>query len=295
MMSILFHCVFRPWGAGNCQQALADLQADIDSGILRDEVNFALYNVAHAGRQAGGALKREEFQVFVLSYITFFNEQDTGCDTISWGVWFYDKPKLTTTLRKQLNALTTAVNAEIKKAAQDLERMGVFFVEGLEEIYDGHRYCEPGHTNPRMIDYETWFWSPESAFQTPSEGPGDPETPYIASERTDPAQTILDFVFHDKQRIVSQASAESPPWQWEGAAQYSTAKDLMDAMRDSNDIQAKAVSFEYARSFHPKGTAYANHAKLLFAAIAEQRGKDPPDDDGNGTEGPTCNIGDAGE
>jgi hypothetical protein len=85
--SILQDCVCLTWRHGNCQDTIASLQADIDSGKLRDEINFALYNVAHAGRQAGGANQREEFQVFVLSYITFFNDQDTGCDKISWNVW----------------------------------------------------------------------------------------------------------------------------------------------------------------------------------------------------------------
>jgi hypothetical protein len=293
--SILRDCVFQTWRHGNCQDTIASLQADIDSGTLRGEINYALYNVAHAGRQAGGAEQREEFQVFVLSYVTFFNDQDTGCDKISWGVYPWSKAKLTTSLRQQLNALTTAVNSEIRKAAHDLAGMGVFFVEGLEETYSGHRYCEPGHTDSSMADYETWFWSPHAHFQSTSEGPGDPNTPYITSESPDPAQTILDFVF-GKGRLVSQASQDSPPWEWEGADKYPTLKDLMAAMEQDDDVQVKAIPFNFARSFHPKGTAYGFHAKRLFAAIAEQREGSPPgDDDGDGTFEPTCNIDDTGK
>jgi hypothetical protein len=295
--SILQDCVYRTWGHGNCQDTIASLQADIDSGKLRDEINFALYNVAHAGRQAGGANQREEFQVFVLSYITFFNDQDAGCDKISWNVWRWpwSKEKLTTSLRRQLNALTTAVNSEIRKAAQDLAGMGVFFVEGLEDIYNGHRYCEPGHTDANMVDYETWFWSPNAHLHTNSEGPGDPNTPYIASEIPDPAQTILDFVF-GKGHVVSQASQDSLPWEWEGAEKYPTVEDLMAAMEQDDDVQVQAVPINYKRTFHPKGTAYGFHAKRLFAAIAEQRGGGSPDDEeGDNTSPPTCNLGDPGE
>jgi hypothetical protein len=75
----------------------------------------------------------------------------------------------------------------LRKAAKDLEAMGVDFVEGLDEDYDGHRYCEPSRMSSQMVDYNTWFWSPYAHFQTTSEGPGDPNSPYVASDSLDPA------------------------------------------------------------------------------------------------------------
>lgn len=237
--------------------------------------------MARAGRESGGANPRESFQVYVLSYITFFNDVNTECDSISWFYWWGNEPKLTTQLRKQLNDLTRQVNAEIKAAAADLERMGVIFVDGLEEVYNGHRYCEPGHTNQEMVDYETWFWSQYAHFNTPSEGPGDPNHPYSADNNHDPAQQLVDFVFPGEDRSAATASEESPPWEWEGAEKYPTFQDLLIAISKAEDDAnaTSVVPFPMLRSFHPKATAYGEHATLLFAAMADNR--DPPATTGN--------------
>jgi hypothetical protein len=93
---------------------------------------------------------------------------------------------------------------------------------------------------------------------------------------------------------VSQASADSPPWEWDGAEKYPTVEDLMAAMRDDDDVQANAVLFNYLRTFHPKGTAYGAHAERLFAAIADERGGSSDDDEPDAPE-PLCKIDDSGE
>jgi hypothetical protein len=293
--SILNDCIYRSWFPGDCQKTIANIQADVDSGRVRDRVGYALYNVARAGRQAGGTDKPENFQVFILSYTTFWNDQDTACDQYSWNDWGWSTPKLTTTLRQQLNALATAVNGEIRKAANDLAGMGVFFVDGLEDAYQGHRYCEPGHSNTyQMIDYQTWYWSSYAYWQTTSEGPGDPNSPYGKYDTQDNAQTILDFVFGNGSKTVSQSSVDSPPWQWQGADKYPSFETLMAAMENDGSEVNAAVAFNLARSFHPKGTAYGTHAALLFGAIANERGGSGDDDDGPVVTDATCDVGDSG-
>ena len=155
--------------------------------------------------------------------------------------------------------------------------MGVFLAEGLKEDYDGHRYCKPSRTNSQIVDYTAWVWSPYAHFSTTFEGRGDPNSPYVASDSLDPAQTIPDFVFGNRYTI-SQASGDSPPWEWDGAEKYMSVEDLMAAMQDGDGAQASAVSFNHLRSFHPGGTAYGSHAKSLFAAIADHS-EGPSDDD----------------
>jgi hypothetical protein len=59
------------------------LEKSLDDGTLREKINVGLYHVAAAGRQAGGATPRVNFQVFVTSYMTFFNEDDPECNSIS--------------------------------------------------------------------------------------------------------------------------------------------------------------------------------------------------------------------
>lgn len=274
------NCIYRAWLPKDCQETLKDLQSKIDDGSLREKVNFALYQVVHRGRESGGANPRESFQVFVPGYVTFFNEENPECDDISWSYFRWGDPKLTRKLRKQLNDLTRNVNKVIKDAANDLERMGVIFVDGLEKAYEGHRYCEPGHTSQEMVDYETWFWTMYSKIQSPSEGPGDPNNAYSASD-VNPGQQLLDFVFPGKKYTTDKVSKKSPPWEWEGAKEkYPTFNDLLVAIRksagsgsDDDDDEAHTMApFQLLRSFHPKGTAYGEHKDLIFGAMADNRG-----------------------
>ncbi len=147
MSSILNDCIYRAWFPGDCDTTLNNLQKDLDEGTLREKINVALFHVADEGRKAGGAIPRENFQVYVTSYMTFFNQDDLKCNDISWNYWAWSTLKLTTDLRKRLNDLTTQVSKAVKGAAEDLKSMGIIFVDGLEDVYKGHRFCEPGHTD----------------------------------------------------------------------------------------------------------------------------------------------------
>lgn len=203
--------------------------------------------------------------------MTFFGD-DPGCDNISFGAWPFWKPLLTQDLRRRLNDLTTKVNGLIKKAAEQLSGFGVIFVEGLEQEYNGHRFCDQGHTDPNMIDWDTWFWSPYHRQNTVSEGPGDPNNPYdgLAISQEANAQAILDFVFPGQNRSITEVTAENPPWEWEGAEKYATRESLFQAM-DKGPAAAALAPFSMRRSFHPKATAYERHATLLLTAIGENR------------------------
>ncbi|KAL9106463.1 MAG: hypothetical protein Q9227_008494 [Pyrenula ochraceoflavens] len=258
------------WFPGDCQETIQGLQKDIDDGTLRDKINYALYQVAHTGRDSGGSNPRENFQVYVLSYLTFFNDVTTPCNDFSWNYWGWSTPKLTTDLRKQLNDLTVAVNGELKKAADDLKSMGVILIDDLEDSYKNHRYCEDRHKTYEMIDYDTWFWSPYAHFNTPSEGPGDPNNPYTAGTEN-PGQQILDFVFPGQKKNVSTVSEASPPWKWDGADKYPSFEALLAAIQDKGNVTTTATPFNMLRSFHPKGTAYGEHKTHVFSAMADNR------------------------
>lgn len=265
-------CIYRAWKPGDCQTTLATLQQEIDNGNLRDKINYALYQVAHAGREAGGAVPRESFQVFVLEYLTFFDDgMSPECNDYSWAYWpwFTDQPLLTQTLRQQLNDKTRQVNALIKAAAKDLERMGVIYVEDLQDAYNGHRYCETGATK-EQTEYKVWFWSQYAYFSTPSEGPGDPNDA-TATDYADPAQQLLDFVFPGENKTTAQTSGAAPPWEWDGAEKYPDFQSLLTAISaTADDTNPQTVApLPLMRSFHPKGTAYGQHATTLFAAMAD--------------------------
>lgn len=269
-------CIYKAYKPGNCQITLDKLQEELDSGSFQDKVNYGLYQVAHAGRQAGGAEPRESFQVFVLEYVPFFG-MGPECNDYTWSVWpgwWSEQPKLTQALREQLNDKVRQVNAAIKAAVVDLDRMGVIFVEGIQDAYDGHRYCEQG-ASLKMNEYSVWFWSPDNGINTPSEGPGDPNVA-ASMDTVDLAQGLLDFIFPGQDKVVPTAEPadSTPPWEWDGAEKYPDFQSLLDAIQTAagNDTDAQdLVPLQYMRSFHPKATAYATHAEALFATIADNR------------------------
>lgn len=265
--SILNNCIYQVWTSKSCQETLDDLNEKINNGWLRNEINSALFSVAYAGRTAAGAVPRESFQVFILEYLTFFDDaMSPECNEYSWGYWPWRQPKLTADLRRRLNSLTRRVNAVIKEAAEDLKMMGVIFVDGLNDAYDGHRYCEPG-ADEKMKTYQTWFWSIYSGVNTPSEGPGDPNND--AQDLHEPAQRLLDWLFPGQDKKVSEMSSDNPPWEWEGAEKYPDIDALLAAIQD--DVDAQGAPFDLLRTFHPKGTAYRQHALQLFDIISRNR------------------------
>ena len=272
LYSILQACIYRAWKPGDCQDTLNALSNSLDDGSFQEKINVGLWHVANAGRTAGGAQPIQSFQVYVTSYVTFFNQDNTDCNGISWGFWLWDKPMLTVALRTQLNGLVTRVNSAIQAAAHELENMGVIYFDGLEDEYDGHRYCEPGHTDQEMIDYDTWFWSSYAPVQTTSEGPGDPNAATTTSASVNDTQVLLDFLFPNGTVNTDDFSPSNPPWEQPGiASQYPDFDTLLAAMDDGN-VTIYAVPFYYMRSFHPKGTPYGVHAQLFFSTIADNRG-----------------------
>jgi hypothetical protein len=270
----LNNCIYRAIGFGNCQDTIKSLKDRLKSGSFKEEVSVGLYHVAHAGRTAGGANPRESFQVFVLEYVSFF-AMGPECNDYSWSYWGWSTPKLSQKLRQDLNDLVHMVNAAVKAAAEDLKRIGVIYVEGLQDAYDGHRYCEAGASHD-MTEYSVWFWSKDAHINTPSEGPGDPNNA-ASTETFDPAQALIDFMFPGQGRLASEATESNPPWEWEGADKYPDFQSLLDAIQaaageeDGAGIQFP-VPFNVMRSFHPKGTASGIHAEKLFEAIADNRG-----------------------
>ncbi|KAM7215674.1 SGNH hydrolase-type esterase domain containing protein [Rhypophila decipiens] len=266
LSTILNDCIYRAWRPGNCDDTLNSLEAEIQNGHLKEKISLAMYKAAEAGRHGGGAEPREAFQLYVPGYIAFFNHDNPECDSVDWKWWTHlgDPVPLTVDLRKRLNQLVEEVNTLIKDAASDLGRMGVIFVDGLQREYDGHRYCEPGHTSQEMTDAEVWFWSRYSKTDSDQEDVGGSSV----------EQELLDFVFPGAGHVAASiAEGSPPPWEWEGADKYPDFESLLRAMAQAEgDVNIQAETpFNLLRSFHPKGTAYQKHAELLLAAIADNR------------------------
>ncbi|KAN0068094.1 hypothetical protein V8E54_013664 [Elaphomyces granulatus] len=70
-----------------------------------------------------------------------FNDIEAGCDNVSWAFWS-DKTKLTTYIRGWMNSLVRQSNTVLKEATMEVKHLGVFYVDGFNQQFDGHRFCE---------------------------------------------------------------------------------------------------------------------------------------------------------
>jgi hypothetical protein len=299
---------------GDCQQLLKDASTLIQSEDFEIKLIDTLSRVALRGRSAKGAVPVEGFQVYVAGYIPFWNDVDTGCDTISWGFWGRSVP-LKVALRKQMNDLVGELNTMIKTVADGLkEFLGVIYVDGFQTNYLGHQFCDPASQdylyNP--VGSQTWFWSYYSGdWQSGSEGP-DPPPPTGASITSSPSffnLTLATMEILLPKEDIAQVTAENPPYNFNpswGAPNMSQALDTAQGVNRSasgllvkdqpgvNDRFQIALSELVKRIFHPKGTAYGFHAFWFLAAIKANRDSPPATTcQGNKVSG-TCTSGSYG-
>ncbi|KAL9634583.1 MAG: hypothetical protein Q9164_004009 [Protoblastenia rupestris] len=92
---------------------------------------------------------------------------------------------LTTQLRKRMNTIVNNFNFHIKRSVFRLEHEGVVYVEGFQDFYTDHQFCDPkADTNlAKPISPNTWFWASDSkeAFEAALDGlKGNPD-PAIAA------------------------------------------------------------------------------------------------------------------
>lgn len=115
---------------------------------------------------------------------------------MSLGVWWRG-PKLRKELRARMNAMVRSVNEKIEltvaKINSRFTKARVLFVD-YDEEFDGHRFCEPGVTEPDFQRNDTWFFlvgGPDNA-RNETRARGSPQTATISphSELVDP-QTCL--------------------------------------------------------------------------------------------------------
>ena len=129
-----------------------------DPVFMITTLDEAMIHIVAHGRGAAGADPPEAFQVFLNGYIPFWNEDDQGCDTVTWETVAPYKAYLTTTVRKRMNDIVRKLNEQLALAAERLSGEGVFYIDGYQDSYKGHQFCEPGSHLDNPISKETWFW-----------------------------------------------------------------------------------------------------------------------------------------
>lgn len=108
-----------------------------------------------------------EALVLVLGYAEFFNAETDQCNEVTFSL---TNPAnvLSNRLRRDFNALVAMLNDVIRASAA---AHGAVYVD-IDKTFKGHRFCEPGATEPRTDNDETWFFR-----ETPEQNDAVAENP----------------------------------------------------------------------------------------------------------------------
>jgi hypothetical protein len=155
-----------PKGEGECKKALAKSKAFINNPKdgLRDEFRKAIEKVITFKQKPQQLLPR--FDLYVSSYVQFFDATTDPCDEWSFGRWFSTAyPKLVKPLRKDMNDMVAAFNkiqGEVIDAYQKKLTSHNYHVHQIpvSDEFKGHRFCEAGHSEAdQWTSADVWIWN----------------------------------------------------------------------------------------------------------------------------------------
>lgn len=155
---IMNSCIFRFFSfySGTCEEALRKSEVALAGPQFESSLRLAITEILDRVHWE----KRPWFTITVTGYARFFNSETRLCDDLSFGIWWRG-PKLKRHLRRRMNNMVLGVNAKIKSAVEAINSgyatSKVYFVD-YDHLFDGHRFCEEGVTEPDYQRNETWFF-----------------------------------------------------------------------------------------------------------------------------------------
>lgn len=184
-------CIFRFYSfySGTCEAALEAADAAVKSSVFEQRLGVILHEVLDKVSWE----KRPRFSITVTGYARFFDANTTECNDMSLGVW-YGGPKLSQDIRRRMNELVDAANAKLRRTVDQVEgqfrgpRPRVMFVD-YDDLFEGHRFCEPGVLEPAYNRTDSWFFlvgGPDNARNEttwPNGTNGDPESTRYQREK----------------------------------------------------------------------------------------------------------------
>ncbi|GAM39469.1 esterase family protein [Talaromyces pinophilus] len=130
------------------------------SNDLISKIDSVIKKIVQYGQSASGS----NFRLYVTGYGRFFNDQDTGCDTVTFARTANPNSDgqqhtlLTTGLRSDFNAMSLTLNAAIQQAVNQNSGSNVKYIDIDGLMGTGHRFCEPGIQEPDQNNPNLWFW-----------------------------------------------------------------------------------------------------------------------------------------
>jgi hypothetical protein len=173
---VINSCIFRFYSfySGTCEQALNATQVAIESSEFEERFRVVVAELLDTVRWE----KKPWFSVTVTGYARFFNAETDACNDMSLGVW-WNGPQLAADVRVRMNALVDAVNDKLARAVDAINAQFVadklLFIN-FDDVFEGHRFCEPDVLEPDYGRDDTWFFlvgGPDNAGDENDGGNGD--------------------------------------------------------------------------------------------------------------------------
>lgn len=238
---IVFNCILELhiWGGPKfrtCDDQRAHSWGLIKDSKLVDNISELIDKAVTKGRK--GTIG-DKFTLYVTGYAEFFNDVDTGCDTVTFARKANpeddgkEHQKMTTKIRKDFNAMSRGLSDAIKAAVDRNKDRGVKFIDiQADGSLDGHRFCEKGIKEPDQENKKLFFW----------------HYPYHLPDNKED-QKILDDATN---KVTNGLSEQALAAKFQSGDDYTNA--ILDAI-DKKDIEAEGL-WSYigskAKVFHPQ-------------------------------------------
>ncbi|KAK3901862.1 SGNH hydrolase-type esterase domain-containing protein [Staphylotrichum tortipilum] len=265
--AIIEACLVRAkFGSPSCDSVLETTTATVNSAAMRQNLEDAYRAILDAARAPGRLIT--SFRLVVTGYPHFFNEETTDCNSRHMSFWGFAEPNkqyLTVERRKQLNKLVSDMNNVVKAAAETVSKASTFgqvvFVS-IDELFEGHRFCEPGVTEPNNKTPNTWFFLLQGRDVSPD---GSLLPPSYPDEPVNLVPSECDAILNGDTPPLGDGWGEFMLC----AAQQGTAEgnQLADWITDDSDgnlLGGIGIPEAWGKAFHPKSIG---HARIKQAII----------------------------
>lgn len=225
-----------------------DLVAAIDSVIKK---------IVAYGQGATG----DSFRLYVTGYGQFFNDQDPGCDSVTFARTANPNPDgqqhymMTTTLRQDFNLMTLTLNAAIQQAVSQNSGSNVKYIDIDGLLSTGHRFCEPGITEPDQENDALWFW------HYPYHENDDATNPTIQYLNSVEAANINTLTWDQNATLWTDYLDDF----WSKVDLSQMNQTVGDNVTAQFDMWPDVIGYR-AKVFHPQ----PDYQKVIYEAIAQQ-------------------------
>jgi hypothetical protein len=270
---ILDGCVYNFYGpfSTGCSEAFRFALQTIQGNDFRQNLAKVYTEVLQ-----GSHPKLTHFTLYVLGYPRYWNQVTDDCDKSRFWFWrAWSGPELTKDNRKDMNDLTLELNKVIKDVVTRVggalvgDSRRIMYID-TDPVFEGHRFCEPGSTEPNPNNPNNYFFQLYDQDLSP-DGKLNDNLPFWPNSSSVGAASLPNA---DSCKTALQGDSLD----WGDAAACEIALVLQQnsglSLRDSNYPQALGSDFSgaaYNRVFHPKSKGYSLIKDLIMATIQKSK------------------------